>query len=59
MPQSAKTGYAAQTGGDFAAMERMFGDDLVYVVAVFIAARRLSHVVYRVDRYDDIGVSTA
>ena len=47
--------YAAQTGGDFAAMERMFGDDLVYVhssgdlddKAAFIEAQRSKAVIYR------------
>jgi len=47
--------YTAQTGGDFAAMERMFGDDLVYVhssgdlddKAGFIEAQRSRAVVYR------------
>src|ERR1700677_3617846 len=47
--------YAAQTGGDFAAMERMFGDDLVYVHSSgdlddktrFIEAQRSRAVVYR------------
>ena len=47
--------YAAQTGGDFAAMERMFGDDLVYVhssgdlddKAGFIEAQRSKAVIYR------------
>src|ERR1700722_9698313 len=47
--------FAAQTGGDFAAMERMFGDDLVYVHSSgdlddktgFIEAQRSRAVVYR------------
>jgi hypothetical protein len=47
--------YAAQTGGDFAAMERLFGDDLVYVhssgdlddKAAFIEAQRSKAVIYR------------
>jgi hypothetical protein len=47
--------YAAQTGGDFAAMERMFGDDLVYVhssgdlddKAAFIESQRSKAVIYR------------
>jgi len=47
--------YAAQTGGDFAAMERMFGDDLVYAHSSgelddktgFIELQRSRTVIYR------------
>ena len=47
--------YAAQTGGDFAALERMIGDDLVYIhsssnvdtKASFIESQRAGTVKYR------------
>jgi hypothetical protein len=47
--------YAAQTGGDFAALERMIGDDLVYIhsssnvdtKASFIESQRSGTVRYR------------
>jgi len=47
--------YAAQTGGDFAALERMIGDDLVYIhsssnvdtKASFIESQRSGTVKYR------------
>jgi hypothetical protein len=47
--------YAAQTGGDFAALERMIGDDLVYIhsssnvdtKASFIESQRSGAVKYR------------
>ena len=56
--------YAAQTGGDFAAMERMFGDDLVYVHSSgdlddkmgFIEAQRSRTVVYRTMRRSETKV---
>jgi len=56
--------YAAQTGGDFAAMERMFGDDLVYVHSSgdlddkmgFIEAQRSRTVVYRTMRRSEAKV---
>jgi hypothetical protein len=56
--------YAAQTGGDFAAMERMFGDDLVYIhssgdlndKAAFIEAQRSRAVVYRAMQRSDVKV---
>ena len=56
--------YAAQTGGDFAAMERLFGDDLVYVhsagdlddKAGFIEAQRSRTVVYRTMQRSEVKV---
>ncbi len=56
--------YAAQTGGDFAAMERMFGDDLVYVHSsgdlddktAFIEAQRSKTVIYRTMRHSEVKV---
>jgi hypothetical protein len=56
--------YAAQTGGDFAAMERMFGDDLVYVhasgdlddKAAFIESQRSKAVIYRTLQRSEVRV---
>ena len=56
--------YAAQTGGDFAAMERMFGDDLVYVHSSgdlddkrgFIELQRSRTVIYRTMRRSEAKV---
>jgi hypothetical protein len=56
--------YAAQTSGDFAAMERVFGDDLVYVHSSgdlddkrgFIEAQRSRAVVYRTMERSDVKV---
>lgn len=58
--------YAAQTGDDFAAMERLFGRDLVYVhgTAVvddkqsYIESMRSGNVKYRVMRRSDVKVRT-
>jgi hypothetical protein len=54
--------YAAQTAGDFAAMERLFADDLVYIHASgavdnkagLIEAQRSRAVVYRSMRRSDV-----
>jgi hypothetical protein len=56
--------YAAQTSGDFAAMERVFGDDLVYIHSSgdlddkrgFIEAQRSRAVVYRTMQRSDVKV---
>ena len=56
--------YAAQTGGDFAAMERLFGDDLVYVHSSgdlddkkgFIEAQRSKAVIYRTMQHSEVKV---
>jgi hypothetical protein len=56
--------YAAQTRGDFAAMERLYGDELVYVhssgdlddKAGFIEAQRSRTVVYRTMQRSDVKV---
>ena len=58
--------YAAQTGGDFAALERMIGDDLVYIhsssnvdtKASFIESQRSGTVKYRNMKPLDINVRT-
>src|SRR6476469_1466280 len=58
--------YAAQTGGDFAALERMIGDDLVYIhsssnvdtKASFIESQRSGTVKYRNMKPLDIKVRT-
>jgi hypothetical protein len=58
--------YAAQTTNDFAAMERMFGDDLVYIhsssvvddKAAYIDSMRSGTVKYRVMRRSDVKVRT-
>jgi hypothetical protein len=58
--------YAAQTTEDFAAMEKLFGDDLVYVhsstlvdtKASYIELMRSGEVHYRVMRRDDVTVRT-
>jgi ketosteroid isomerase-like protein len=58
--------YAAQTSNDFAAMERLFGDDLVYIhtSAVvdgkdsYIESMRSGRVKYRVMRRSDVKVRT-
>jgi hypothetical protein len=56
--------YAAQTGGDFVAMERMFGDDLVYIhssgdlddKARFIDSHRSRTVIYRTMQRSEVKV---
>lgn len=58
--------YAAQTGNDFAAMEKLFGDDLVYIhsssavddKAAYIESMRSGTVVYRVMNRSDVKVRT-
>ena len=58
--------YAAQTANDFAAMERLFGEDLVYIhsssvvddKAAYIASMRSGNVKYRVMRRSDVKVRT-
>jgi ketosteroid isomerase-like protein len=58
--------YAAQTTGDFAAMDRLFGDDLVYIhssavvddKASYIESMRSGNVKYRVMRRSDVKVRT-
>jgi hypothetical protein len=58
--------YAAQTGNDFAAMERLFGDDLVYIhssavvddKAAYIDSMRSGNVKFRVMRRSDVKVRT-
>ena len=58
--------YAAQTGGDFAALERMIGDDLVYIhsssnvdtKASFIDSQRSGTVKYRSMKPLDLKVRT-
>jgi hypothetical protein len=58
--------YAAQTGDDFAAMEKLFGDDLVYIhsssvvddKAAYIESMRSGTVKYRVMRRSDVKVRT-
>jgi uncharacterized protein DUF4440 len=58
--------YAAQTGGDFAALERMIGDDLVYIhsssnvdtKASFIESQRSGTVKYRSMKPLDLKVRT-
>jgi ketosteroid isomerase-like protein len=56
--------YAAQTGGDFAAMQRLFAEDLVYIhssgdiddKASFIESQRSRTVVYRAMERRDVKV---
>ena len=58
--------YAAQTSNDFAAMERLFGDDLVYIhssavvddKASYTESMRSGNVKYRVMRRSDTKVRT-
>lgn len=58
--------YAAQTTEDFAAMDRLFGDDLVYIhsstlvdtKASYIELMRSGEVHYRVMKRDDVTVRT-
>jgi len=58
--------YAAQMSNDFAAMEKMFGDDLVYIhssavvddKAAYIDSMRSGNVKYRVMRRSDVKVRT-
>jgi hypothetical protein len=58
--------YAAQTGDDFAAMDRLFGQDLVYIHASavvddkrsYIESMRSGNVKYRVMRRSDVKVRT-
>jgi Domain of unknown function (DUF4440) len=58
--------YAAQTGEDFAAMQKLFGEDLVYVhsstvidnKASYIDSMRSGAVKYRVMRRSDVTVRT-
>jgi hypothetical protein len=58
--------YAAQTSNDFAAMERLFGDDLVYIhssaavddKASYIESMRSGTVKYKVMRRSDVKVRT-
>jgi hypothetical protein len=58
--------YAAQTGNDFAAMDRLFGADLVYIhssavvddKASYIDSMRSGNVKYRVMRRSDVKVRT-
>jgi ketosteroid isomerase-like protein len=58
--------YAAQTANDFAAMDRLFGDDLVYIhsssvvddKAAYIESMRSGNVKYRVMRRSDVKVRT-
>lgn len=58
--------YAAQTGNDFAAMERLFGEDLVYThsssaldnKATYIDSMRSGTVKYRVMDRSDVAVRT-
>lgn len=58
--------YAAQTGNDFAAMEKLFGDDLVYIhsssavdnKATYIDSMRSGTVIYRVMNRSDVKVRT-
>ena len=58
--------YAAQTGDDFGAMQRLFGDDLVYIhsssvvdnKATYIDSMKSGNVKYRVMRRSDVTVRT-
>jgi hypothetical protein len=58
--------YAAQTGGDFSAMERMIGDDLVYIhssaivddKSAYIETQRAGTVKYRSMKRSDVKVRT-
>lgn len=58
--------YAAQTGNDFAAMEKLFGEDLVYIhsssavddKAAYIESMRSGTVIYRVMNRGDVKVRT-
>jgi hypothetical protein len=58
--------YSAQTTNDFAAMEKLFGDDLVYIhsssvvddKAAYIESMRSGTVKYRVMRRSDVKVRT-
>jgi Domain of unknown function (DUF4440) len=58
--------YAAQTGNDFAAMEKLFGEDLVYIhsssavdnKATYIESMRSGTVKYRVMNRSDVTVRT-
>lgn len=58
--------YAAQTANDFAAMQRMFGDDLVYIhssavvdgKASYIESMQSGNVRYRVMRRSEVKVRT-
>ena len=58
--------YAAQTGNDFAAMEKLFGEDLVYIhsssavddKAAYIDSMRAGTVRYRVMHRSDVKVRT-
>jgi hypothetical protein len=58
--------YAAQTGNDFAAMDRLFGADLVYIhssavvddKASYIDSMRSGNVKYRVMRRSEVKVRT-
>ncbi|MBV9220664.1 MAG: nuclear transport factor 2 family protein [Methylobacteriaceae bacterium] len=56
--------YAAQTSGDFAALEKLFGDDLVYVhssgrvdnKASYIEVQKSKSIVYRAMRRSNVAV---
>ncbi|HZP88217.1 MAG TPA: nuclear transport factor 2 family protein [Burkholderiales bacterium] len=58
--------YVAQTANDFATMEKLFGDDLVYIhssavvdgKASYIDSMRSGNVKYRVMRRSDVNVRT-
>jgi hypothetical protein len=58
--------YAAQTGRDFAALQQLIGDDLVYIHSganvddktTYIETQRAGTVVYRVMRRSDVTVRT-
>src|SRR5262249_46097538 len=58
--------YAAQTGRDFAALERLLGDELVYIhssavvddKASYIETQRAGTVIYRTMKRSDVTVRT-
>ena len=58
--------YAAQTGRDFAALQQLIGDDLVYIhasaivdnKAAYIETQRAGTVIYRTMRRSDVSVRT-
>jgi hypothetical protein len=64
--QAEEARYAAQIGNDFAAMERLFGDELVYIhsstledtKASFIESMRSGNVKYRAMKRGDVTVRT-
>ncbi len=64
--QAEEARYAAQIGNDFAAMERLFGDELVYIhsstledtKASFIESMRSGNVKYRGMKRGDVAVRT-